>query len=163
MTTNNNELNQYIANLKAYCADMLVAINKEIISGNCNRDRYIELNTMFIDWQNVVNLLDNEHLIPSTSLYANKKQYHKPGDIVYVVTSSVPYSLKVQGVKHIIVEGKITSYRVKRGAPYYTIKGIKNKAYSANFCESSFGNTLFDNEEDAKLRLRRLQGKDSYS
>ena len=163
MITNNNELNQYIANLKAYCADMLVAINKEIINGNCNRDRLIELKTMSTDWQNVVNILNMEFLLPSTSLYANKKQYHRPGDIVYVITSSVPYLLKVQGVKHIIVEGRITRYGVKRGAPYYTVKGTKNKAYSANFSESSFGNTLFDTEGDAKLRLRRLQGKDSYS
>ena len=73
MITNNNELNQYIANLKAYCADILVLANKEAMSSSNDYIKCVELNTRIIDFQNFINLLNMEEFYPKSTL--NSVQY----------------------------------------------------------------------------------------
>ena len=84
MITNNEVLNQFMNNLKATCADIIVAAHEEAQSGKCDYNRLIELNTKIIDYTNFINLINMEHMIPESAKDSSNKERHI-GDILYAV------------------------------------------------------------------------------
>lgn len=90
MITNNKELNQYIANLKAFCADVLVEANKEAASSSYDYIRCAELNTKIVDYQNFINLLNIEKMYPKTVLDSASRDL-AVGDEVFIITKSTNY------------------------------------------------------------------------
>ena len=155
MITNNNELNQYIANLKAYCADILVLANKEAMSSSNDYIKCVELNTRIIDFQNFINLLNMEEFYPKSTL--NSVQYKLAvGDEVYVITKSISYEDKCKGIRRNVVKGYVKKcIATKKGVLYVIMSDKKDGYHIGNFVKTSVGKTIFYSKEEAEQALKK--------
>ena len=155
MITNNNELNQYIANLKAFCADVLVEANKEAASSSPDYIRCVELNTKIVDYQNFINLLNMEIMYPKSVFKSNSREL-TVGDEVFVITKSVSYEDKCKGIKRAVVKGYIKKCIASQKRNLYVVVSNKKNGYHiGNFVKTSVGKTIFYNKEEAEQALRK--------
>lgn len=148
MITNNEVLNQFINNLKAACADVIITAHKEAQSGKCDYNRLLELNTIIIDYTNFINLVNMEHMIPESAKDSSKKERHI-GDILYVVGLNNESAVTSTTDKFKVFECKVAKIADKGCGKYYTLKGTKSN-YVHNYKDSSFGRLVFKDYASAK-------------
>ena len=156
MITNNNELNQYIANLKAFCADVLVKANKEAVSNSYDYIRCVELNARIVDYQNFINLLNMEEMYPKSVLNSTPCELNV-GDEVFVITKSVSYEDSCKGIKRAVVKGYVKKCVVspKRNIYVVVVSNLKNGYFIGNFVKTSVGKTIFYSKDEAEQALKK--------
>lgn len=155
MITNNPELNQYIANLKAHCADVLVAANKEAMNSSNDYTRCVELNARIVDYQNFINMLNMEMFYPKSALNSTAREL-SVGDEVYVITKHVSYEDSCNGIKQSIVKGYVKKCVTSKKGLFYVVMSNKKDGYHiGNFVKTSVGKTIFYSKEEAELKLKR--------
>lgn len=148
MITNNEVLNQFMNNLKATCADVIIAAHEEAQSGKCDYNRLIELNTKIIDYTNFINLINMEHMIPESTKDSSKKERHI-GDILYVVGLNNESTVINTVNKFKVFECKVTKIADKGHGRYYTLSGTV-VSYVHNYKDSSFGRLVFEDYASAE-------------
>lgn len=148
MITNNEVLNQFMNNLKATCADIIVAAHEEAQSGKCDYNRLIELNTKIIDYTNFINLINMEHMIPESAKDSSKKERYI-GDVLYVVGLNNKSTVTSIANKFKVFECKVAKIADKGCGKYYTLKGTKSN-YVHNYKDSSFGRSVFEDYRSAE-------------
>lgn len=148
MITNNEALNQFMNNLKATCADVIIAAHEEAQSGKCDYDRLIELNTRITDYTNFINLINMDHMIPESVKDSSKKERHI-GDILYIVGVNSDYNGRKLIDSYSVFKCKIAKIADKGHGLYYTLKGV-NTNYVHNYKGSSFGKLVFEDYESAE-------------
>ena len=153
MITNNSELNQYIANLKAHCTDVLVQANNEAMSCSNNYERCIELNARITDYLNFINMLNMETLLPKSVLDSRKEEL-SVGDEVYVITKCIPYEERMRGVKRMVVRGYVKKCITTTKRNLYVITNMRRGGYHiGNFVKASLGKTIFHSKEEAEKHI----------
>ena len=155
MITNNTELNQYIANLKAYCADVLVLANKEAMNSSNDYIKCVELNARIIDFQNFINLLNMEEFYPKSALNSVE---HKlaVGDEVYVITKCVSYEDRCKGIRRNVVKGYVKKCIATKNRVLYVIMSDKENGYHiGNFVKTSVGKTIFYSKDEAEQAFKK--------
>lgn len=148
MITNNEVLNQFMNNLKATCADVIIAAHEEAQSGKCDYNRLLELNTIIIDYTNFINLVNMEHMIPESAKDSSKKERHI-GDVLYVVGLNNESIFTSTVNKFKVFECKVAKIADKGCGKYYTLKGTKSN-YVHNYKDSSFGRLVFEDYRSAE-------------
>lgn len=155
MITNNKELNQYIANLKAFCADVLVQANTEAANSSHDYIRCVELNTKIVDYQNFINLLNMEMMYPK-SVFKSSSRELTVGDEVFVITKAVSYEDKCKGIKRVVVKGYIKKCIASQKRNLYVVmSNMKNGYHIGNFVKTSVGKTIFYSREEAESVLAK--------
>lgn len=148
MITNNEALNQFMNNLKAACADVIIAAHEEAQSGRYDYDRLVELNTRIIDYTNFINLINMDHMIPESAKDSSKKERHV-GDILYVVSPFNDYKVRDLVGNYGVIECEITKIADKGHGRYYTLSGTV-VSYVHNYKDSSFGRSVFEDYASAE-------------
>ncbi len=155
MITNNPELNQYIANLKAYCADILVMANREAMNSSTDYIRCVELNAIIVDYQNFINMLNMEEFYPKSVLNSTRREL-AVGDEVYVITKSVSYEDRCKGIRRNVVKGYVKKCIASKNKALYVIMSDKKNGYHiGNFVKTSVGKTIFYSKEEAEQALKK--------
>ena len=153
MTTNNKELNQYIANLKAHCADVIVQASKEAMSSSNDYIRCVELNARIVDYQNFINLLNMEMFYPETVLNSSMRELCV-GDEVYVITKAVIYENNCRSITRNVVRGYVKKcIATDKKELYVIMSNRKNGYHIGNFVKTSLGKTIFYSKEEAERIL----------
>lgn len=152
MITNNEGLNQFIANVKAFCSDVVLTAELELANGVSTKERENLLQTKIVDYKNFMNILNMDMMYPRSCLSCHSAKVCDIGDVFYIVSKGVTWEEMQKGVKKTIVKAKCKKIAIKQKTKYYVFEGV-DRYYSGVFRDSSFGKTLFISEEEAKRKL----------